>query len=202
MFENKKQVVSGIVALSGTFITPETAQASLNRSNLNFLVKSTQKSAAARQASEVLNKVKATKKVFDFVKNDADKAINKAKNIRNDALKKAYQAEDIAQGAKEDWEIKVIIAKKKIREAQENPEKKYLIKQVKQAKIDADIALENFENKQSIVATNKLHLRDREENLAAIRKMHEHRLQAARKACEIAQIEQQNAILYANPYAT
>ncbi|MBV6624589.1 MAG: hypothetical protein KI793_16910 [Rivularia sp. (in: Bacteria)] len=200
MLNNKKQVVSGIVALSGTFVTPETAQASLNRSNLNFLVKTTQKSAAARQASDALNKVKATKKVFDFVQKDVEKAINKAKNMRNDALKKVYQAEEIAKGAKEDWEITVIIAKKKISEAQQNPEKKYLLKQVKQAKKDADKALENFENKQSIVEQKKLQLQHSQENLVATIKMQDNRLQAAKMACKIAQIEQQKAILYATSY--
>ncbi|AFY58914.1 hypothetical protein Riv7116_6587 [Rivularia sp. PCC 7116] len=201
MFENKKQVVSGIVALSGTFVTPDTAQASLNRSNLNFLVKTTQKSAAARQASDALNKVKATKKVFDFVKKDVEKAINKATNIRNDALKKVHQAEEIAKGAKEDWDIKMIIAKKKLKECQHNPEKKYLLKQLKQVKEDVEQAKQNFETKQSIVAQKKLQLQHSQETLAATIEMQDNRLQAAKKACEIAQTEQQNAILYATSYA-
>lgn len=196
MLDNKQKVVSNIVALSGTFVTPQTAQAALNRSNVNFLVKTTQKSAAAKQAADAFNKVKATKKVLDFVKRDVQKAINKAKNIRNDALRKVNQAEEIAEGAKEDWKIKVIIVAKKNQELESKPEKRYLIQQVEQAKQDADKARENFENKKSEVAKKRFHLQECEENIVAVIQMQNSRIQTAEMACKLAQMEQQKAISY------
>lgn len=196
MYSNKKQVVSNIVALGGAFVTPQTAQAALNSSNLNVLVKTTRKSAAAQQAADVLNKVKATKKVLDFVKRDAQKAINKAKNIRNDALRKLNQAEEIAEGAKEDWNIKVIIAAKKSQELESKPEKRYLIKQVEQAKQDVEEARENFENKKSEVAKKRLYLQKCQGNLQTVIQMQNSRIQTAEMACKTAQIEQQKAIYY------
>jgi hypothetical protein len=197
MFDNKKTVVSGIVALSGTFVTPDTAQASLNRSKLNLLIKTTQNSAAAKQAADSLNKVKATKKVLDFVKKDAEKAINKAKNLRNDALKKVNQAEEIAEAAKEDWNIKLVIAVKKLKQIESNPEKKYFIKQVFKAKEDAEQAKVNFENKKSEVEKKRLHLQECEENLSAVIEMQNNRIQSAELACKIAQAQQQKAICFA-----
>ncbi|MEO1185985.1 MAG: hypothetical protein AAFX46_15470, partial [Cyanobacteria bacterium J06636_27] len=140
MLDNKRKVVSGIAALSGTFVTPESAKATLNHSNLNVLVKNTQKAAATQQASDALNKVKATKKVLDFVKKDAQKSINKATNIRNNTLRKVNQAEEIAEAAKEDWSIKLVIAVKKLKELENNPEKVYLLQQVLKAKEDAENA--------------------------------------------------------------
>ena len=197
MFDNKKTVVSGIVALSGTFITPDTAQASLNRSKLNLLIKTTQSSTAAKQAAESFNKVKTSKKNLDFVKADVVKAINKAKNIRNDALKKANQAEELAEAAKEDWNTKLIIAVKKLQQIENNLEKTYLIKQVMQAKEDAENAKENFEMKKLEVAKKRLYLQECEDNLEAALEMQNTRIKAAEMGCKIAQLEQQQAICYA-----
>ncbi len=197
MFDNKNKAVSGIVALSGTFVTPGTAQASLNRSNLSFLAKSIQKSAAARQTTDILNKVKASKRVLDFVKKDAERKINKARNIRNNALRKVNQAEEIAEGAKEDWSLKVIIAVKKLQEFESKPEKKYLLKQVQQAKQDAEQAKENFDNKISEVTQKNLLFQQCEADLDAVIKMQNNRIHVAEMACKIAQIQQQKAITYA-----
>lgn len=197
MFDNQKTVVSGIVALSGTFITPETAQAGLNRSNLNFLVKTTRNFAATQQAADSLNKVKATKKVLDFVNRDAEKAINKAKNLRNGALKKVNQAEEVAEAAKEDWNIKLVIAVKKLKQIESNPEKKYFIKQVFQAKEDAEKAKENFEIKKSELEKKRLHFQECEESLQAVIEKQNNRIQRAELACKIAQVEQQKAICFA-----
>lgn len=198
MLDNKRKVVSGIAALSGTFVTPESAQATLNHSNLNVLVKNTQKAAATQQASDALNKVKATKKVLDFVKKDAQKSINKATNIRNNTLRKVNQAEEIAEAAKEDWSIKLVIAVKKLKELEKNPEKVYLLQQVLKAKEDAENAKENFEVKKSEVAKKRLELEQYEENLAAITEMQDNRIKAAQMGCRIAQIDQQKLISYAS----
>ncbi len=197
MFDNKKKVVSSVVALSGTFVTPQTAQATMNRSNVNFLMKTTQQSAATKQATDSLNKVKATKKVLDFIKTDAVKGINKAKNIRNEALKKVNQAEEIAEAAKEDWNIKLVIAVKKLHQLEANPEKQYLLQRVLQAKQDAETAKENFESKKAEVAKKRLHLQECSDNLEATIDMHNKRIQAAENACKIAQIKQQEAICLA-----
>ena len=197
MFDNKKKVVSGIVALSGTFVTPETAQASVNRSKLNFIIKTTQNSAATRQVGDLLNNIKATKKVLDLLKADAVKAINKAKNIRNDALKKLNQAEEIAEAAKEDWNIKLVIAVKKLQQLESKPDKQYFVQQVLQAKDDAENAKENFEMKKSEVAKRRLHLQECEEKLETVIEIQDNRIKAAEKACKIAQIEQQEAICFA-----
>lgn len=195
MFDNKEKVVSGIVALSGTFVTPETAQASVNRSKLNFLIKTTQDSVATTQAAS-LNKVKGTKKVLDFVKADAQKAINKAKNIRNEALKKVNQAEEVAEAAKEDWNIKLVIAVKKLQQLQDNPEKQYLIQQVLQGKEDAEKAKENFDNKKAEVVRRRLYLEECSQELEAVIEMQNNRIKDVEMACEIAQDQQQKAICF------
>ena len=197
MFDNKKKVVSGIVALSGTFVTPETAQASVNRSKLTFLVKASQHSAATKQAADSLNKVKATKKILDLMKADVQKAINKATNIRNEAFKKVNQAEEVAEAAKEDWNIKLVIAVKKLQQIEGNPEKTYLIQQVLQGKEDAEKAKENFDNKKAEVARRRLYLEECQENLETVIEMQDNRIRTAEMACKIAQIEQQNAICFA-----
>ena len=198
MFDNKKKVVSGVVALSGTFVTPDSAQATLNHSNLNVLVKNTQKAAATQQASDALNKVKATKKVLDFVQRDAKKSINKATNIRNNAFKKLKQAEEIAEAAKEDWSIKLVIAVKKLKELESQPEKTYLLQQVLKAKEDAEQAKEKLENKKSEVAKKRLEVEQYEENLAAIVEMQDDRVKSAQMGCRVAQINQQKLISYAS----
>ncbi|MEM6402281.1 MAG: hypothetical protein AAF757_18985 [Cyanobacteria bacterium P01_D01_bin.116] len=198
MFDNKKKVVSGVVALSGTFVTPESAQATLNHSNLNVLVKNTQKAAATQQASDALNKVKSTKKVLDFVQRDAKKSINKATNIRNNAFKKLKQAEEIAEAAKEDWSIKLVIAVKKLKELESQPEKTYLLQQVLKAKEDAEQAKEKLENKKSEVAKKRLEVEQYEENLAAIVEMQDDRVKSAQMGCRVAQINQQKLISYAS----
>lgn len=198
MFDNKKKVVSGVVALSGTFITPESAQATLNHSNLNVLVKNTQKAAATKQASDALNKVKATKKVLDVVQRDAQKAINKATNIRNNTLRKVSQAEEIVEAAKEDWSIKLVIAVKKLKELESQPQKTYLLQQVLKAKEDAEKAKDNLENKKSEVAKKRLELKQYEENLAAITEMQDNRVKAAQMGCRVAQIDQQKIISFAS----
>lgn len=195
MFDNKEKVVSGIVALSGTFVTPETAQASVNRSKLNFLIKTTQDSVATTQAASI-NKVKGTKKVLDFVKADAQKAINKAKNIRNEALKKVNQAEEVAEAAKEDWNIKLVIAVKKLQQLQDNPEKQYLIQQVLQGKEDAEKAKENFDNKKAEVARKRLYLEECSQELETVIEMQDNRIKDVEMACNIAQLEQQKAICF------
>lgn len=197
MFDNKKQVVSGIVAFSRTFVTPETAQANVNRSELNLLIKTTQNYAATTKAADSLNKIKAAKKNLEFVKADAKKAINKAKNLRNEALKKVKQGEEIAGAAKEDWNIKLVIAVKKLEQLEGNPEKKYLLEQVLQGKEDAEKAKEKFENKKAEVAKKRLYLEECQENLEAVIAMQDKRIQVAEKAWEIAQIEQQKAIYLA-----
>ncbi|MGB6298545.1 MAG: hypothetical protein WBF90_20520, partial [Rivularia sp. (in: cyanobacteria)] len=179
MFDNKKKVVSGIVAFSGTFVTPDTAQASVNSSRLSFLIKKTQSSTVTRQAEDSLNKVKATKKILDLIKGDALKAINKAKNLRNEALKKVNQAEEIAEAAKEDWNIKLVITVKKLQQLESNPEKKYLIQQVLQGKEDAEKAKENFDNKKAEVARRRLYLEECQENLEAVIETQNQRIQSA-----------------------
>lgn len=195
MFDNKEKVVSGIVALSGTFVTPQTAQTSVNRSKLNFLIKTTQDSVATTQAASI-NKVKGTKKVLDFVKADAQKAINKAKNIRNEALKKVNQAEEVAEAAKEDWNIKLVIAVKKLQQLQDNPEKQYLIQQVLQGKEDAEKAKENFDNKKAEVVRRRLYLEECSQELEAVIEMQNNRIKDVEMACEIAQDQQQKAICF------
>lgn len=195
MFDNKEKVVSGIVALSGTFVTPQTAQTSVNRSKLNFLIKTTQDSVATTQAADS-SKVKGTKKVLDFVKADAQKAINKAKNIRNGALKKVNQAEEVAEAAKEDWNIKLVIAVKKLQQLQDNPEKQYLIQQVLQGKEDAEKAKENFDNKKAEVARRRLYLEECSQELEAVIEMQDNRIKDVKMACNIAQLEQQKAICF------
>ncbi|MDY6900463.1 MAG: hypothetical protein SWZ49_20665 [Cyanobacteriota bacterium] len=198
MFDNKKKVVSGVVALSGTFVTPDSAQATLNHSNINVLVKNTQKAAATQQASDALNKIKATKKVLDLIQKDAKKAINKATNIRNNALTKVKQAEEIAEATKEDWSIKLVIAVKKLKELESQPEKTYLLEQVLKAKEDAEQAKEKFEDKKSELAKKRLELEQYEENLAAIVEMQDNRVKTAQMGHRVAQIDQQKMITYAS----
>lgn len=198
MFDNNKKVVSGIVALTGTLVTPETAQATWNRSDLRCLIKTNRKSSGEEETANALNKVKSTKKAFDNVKTEAEKAINKAKNIKHDALIKVNQAEEILKATKEDWETKVITATKKIQELESNPEKIYLTKQVHQAKQNADKARENFENKKSQAAKKRLQFQQCQQKLEAISQEENNKIEAAEIAYKQAQIEQQKVIQRAN----
>lgn len=198
MFDNNKKVVSNIVALSGGLVAPETAQATWNRSNTTSLIKTNLKSSAAEEAEKALNKVRATKKTFDHVKREASKAINKATNIRNNALKKVNQADEIAEAAKEDWETKVITAVKKLKNLESNTENKYLIKQAKQAQNNANKAKENFEAKKSEATEKRWQLQKYQERLAAIIQEQNNQIEVAELAYKQAQIEQQQAILRAD----
>jgi hypothetical protein len=203
MFDNNKKVVSGIVALTGTFAAPETAQATWNRSNSNCMVKITRKSSAAEEAAEALNKVRVTKKDLDNIKREARKAINKAKNLRNDALKKVNQTEEIVEAAKEDWETKVITAAKKIKYLESKPEKRYFIKQAEQAQQDAENAKENFENKKFEASVKRRKFQEYEEKLEALTQEQNSKIEAAEMAYKQAQIEQQKLIQTADtsPFA-
>ncbi|MGD1912779.1 MAG: hypothetical protein ACFB2X_18605 [Rivularia sp. (in: cyanobacteria)] len=187
MSDQNKKVVSDIVTLTGTFVKPETAQATGIPSN--YSIETTRKLSATQQLLNASNKIKATKKVFDFVKGDTKKAINKAKNIRNDALKKFNQAEEILKGAKEDWEIKVIIAAKKFKEVESKPEKKYLRKQTEQAIQDVEKAKKNFENKRYEANKKRIQLQECQEKLEAIIRVQKSRMKAAKMACKRAQME-------------
>ena len=133
MADKNKKVVSDIAALTGGVVAPETVQATWNRSYSSTLIE-TIRNSSADEAEDILTKAKTTKKAFERVQKDAKKAINKAKTIRNEALKKVNQAKEIVEGAKEDWVTKVITANKKVKEIENQPEKKYLLRQVKQAK--------------------------------------------------------------------
>ncbi|MEO1375150.1 MAG: hypothetical protein AAFW70_12680 [Cyanobacteria bacterium J06635_10] len=187
MSDQNKKVVSDIVTLTATLVNPETAQATGIPSNSSH--ETTRKLSATQQLLDASNKIKATKKVFDFVKGDTIKAINKARNIRNDALKKAYQAEEVLKGAKEDWETKVIIAAKKFKETESKPEKKYLIKQTEKAIQDVEKAKENFKNKRCEANKKRIQLQQCEENLAAIIRIQKGRMKAAKMACKRAQMD-------------
>lgn len=197
MFDNKKKVVSGLVAFSSAFVTPETTQAALNRSNLNYLVKANRKSTTVQQATNILNKVKSTKKNFEFVKKDVEKEINKARNIKNNASLKVNQAEEIAAAAKEDWNTKVIIENKKIQKLNKTPDNQYIQKQLKKAKQDVETAKENFRHKESEVTKKRLYLQQCQENLEVVKRKQINRLKVAKMACKIAQVEQQKVISYA-----
>ncbi|MEM9924609.1 MAG: hypothetical protein AAF915_12800 [Cyanobacteria bacterium P01_D01_bin.50] len=187
MSDQNKKAVSDIITLTGAFVKPETAQATEIPSNSS--IETTPKLSTTQQLLDASNKIKATKKVFDFVKGDTKKAINKARNIRNDALKKAYQAEEILKGAKEDWETKVIIAAKKFKEVESKPEKKYLIKQTEQAIIDVEKAKENFENKRYEANQKKINFQQSQEKLEVIIRIQKSRIKAAKMACKRAQME-------------
>ncbi|MEO1376345.1 MAG: hypothetical protein AAFW70_18975, partial [Cyanobacteria bacterium J06635_10] len=151
----------------------------------------------------VLNKVKATKKVLEFVKADAQKAINKAKNIRNNAQRKVNQAEEIAEAAKEDWQTKVITAIKKVKNLETKPDNTYLKTQADQAIEDVENAKENFETKNSEAAKKRLLLQQYEENLEAVIQEQSIKLENAEMAYKQAQIDQQKAIQSANnPFFT
>lgn len=203
MIDNNKKVVSDIVALTGTFAAPETAQATWNRSNSNSLIKTTRKSSEAEEAAEALNKVRVTKKDLDNVKREAKKAINKAKNLRNDALKKLRQTEEVVEAIKEDWETKVIIAAKKIKEVESKPEKIYFIKQAEQAKQDAETARDNFENKKCEAYLKTRKLEEYEDKLQAVIQEQKSQIEAAEMAYKQAQYEQQKMIQRAekSPFA-
>ncbi len=202
MLDNNKKVVSGIVALTGAFVTPETAQATWNRPNSNSLIKTTRELSAVKEAAEALNRVKATKKAFEHVKRDAKKEINKAKNIRNDALRKVNQAEEIVEAAKEDWETKVIIADKKANKLESKLDKIGYItqaeQQVEQAIQEAENAKENFENKTSEAVKKRLLLQQYEENLEAVIQEKNTQIEAAEMAYKQAQTQQQQVIHRAN----
>lgn len=194
MFENKNQVVSNFVGSSSTFAASETPQDTLNPSNLNFLVKTTRQPTAEQKITGLSKKVKSTRKIFAFVKGDVEKAINKATNLRNYALKKVHQAKDITLGAKEDWITKVITVRKKTQEYENDSQNKYLLKQLKQAKQDAIKARENLEAKKSDFAQKKLYLQECEANLQTVIKIQNSRIEAAKMACQIARRQEEKAI--------
>lgn len=187
MLDQNKKVVSDFAPLNGAFVASQTAQATGNPSNSS--TKTTPKLSATQRLLDASNKVKATKKVFDFVKGDTIKAINKAKNIRNDALKKVDYAEEIVKAAKEDWETKVITAAKKLKEVESKPEKKYLLKQIKKAIQDVENAKKNFENKKYEATQKRLQLQQCEENLETIIRVQKSRMKAAKISCKRALME-------------
>lgn len=194
MFDNNKQVASSIISLTGQFITSETVKTTWNRSNPNYSIKTARNSSVVQEETNISKKIKSTKRIFDFVKGDTKKAINKAKNIRNDTLKKVNQAEEILEAAKEDLETKVIIAAKKFKQLESAPEKKYLRKQTEQAIQDAEKAKKNFDNKKSEVTKKRLQLQQYEEKLEAVTQMQKTRIKVAKMACKRAQMEQEKTI--------
>ena len=198
MSDNNKKVVSGIVALTGTFAAPETAQATWNRSNSNSLLVTAQKSSAAQQATDALNKVKVSKKSCVMVEQEAKKAINKAKNLRNDSLKKVNQAKEILQAAKEDWQTKMIIASKKIKDFKSQPENKHLEKQADKTLQQAENARLNFREKKSEAAKRIHKLQQYENKLETVTQEQNNKILTAELAYKQAQMEQQKAIQISN----
>ncbi len=194
MFDNNKTVVSNIVGLTDTLVKPEIAKASGKDANYNYQIEPTTKSFKAEELTDISHKLKACKKIFEFVKIDTRKSINKAKNLRNNALRKVYQAEEILEGAKEDWKTKVITANKKIKEFKSNSENTYLRNQAKQAIHHANQAKENIINKKSELTKRKLQLQKCEENLKFVKLVQRSRIQFAEIAYMRVEMEQQKTI--------
>lgn len=194
MLNNNNKFASSIVTLTDNPPTSETAKSTYNLAKSNQQIEATRKSLETQQLKDITRKLKAAKKIFDFVKSDTKTSINKAKIIRNNALKRVYQAEEVLQGAKEDWKTKVITANKKIQEFKSNPQKRYLREQVNKAIYNVKQAKENIQNKQVEVTKKRMQLKQLEHNLRLVKKIQESRIKFAELAYMQVEIEQQKAI--------
>ena len=193
MFDETENVVSEMVASSGELMTSGTTKES-DSLNSNDEIKTSGKSSRAEQLTDLSHKLKSAKKIFDFVKIDTIKSINKARNLRKNALKKANQAEEILRVAKEDWETKVITATKKINEFKSNPGNLHLKKQANQAIENVNQAKENFKQKKNELTKKRNYLQKCEENLEFTKLVQKRRIKWAEIAYMRFEMEQQKTI--------
>ncbi|MEM9923338.1 MAG: DUF4114 domain-containing protein [Cyanobacteria bacterium P01_D01_bin.50] len=193
MVDSKKVVksVATATALTGAFVAPATAKAADNDAP-NSIQETIQEASDAQKAvKDAPKKVQAAKKSFNNVKKEANREINKAKNLRKDAQKKATQEK--AEAAKQNWNTTIITAQQKVEEAQRT-RKGWNIKQAENWKQKAETARQTYENKKSEAAQKQEILQEREILLEAVTQKQNSNIEAAEMAYQKAQAEQQEAI--------
>ena len=200
MVDNKKKVVSGVVAVSaltGAFVAPATAQAADNDAPNSIQETIKEASEAQKAAKDAPNKVKTAKSNFDKVNKNATKAINTAKNLRKDAQKKVDRAEQKVEAAKEDWDTKVVTAARKAEKAEKSGSNKDK-REAKNWKNKAESARNTYENKQAELSKEQGKLQERESNLLKVQTEQNAKVKTAQDAYSQAQAEQQQAIQMAS----
>ena len=197
MVDNKKKVVSGVVAataLTGAFVAPETAQAADNNAPNSNQQQTTQEESSANLATQ---KVNSAKTVLNDVQAKAKRAINRAENLKKNAQTKVDQYESRVEQAKEDWDTKVITAARKTEEAEkETNENKRIIltNQANTAKINAEKARENYENRKTELGGRQQKLEQKEINLLNVQTEQNKLIEVAQADYDKALMQQQRVI--------
>lgn len=204
MVDNKKKVVSGVVAataLTGAFVAPATAQAADNDAP-NSIQETIQEATEAQKAAKAApQKVKAAKNAFDKVNRDATKKIKGAKGAVKNAQNKVNQYKPQVEQAKEDLDTTVVTAARKSEKA-EKTRNRQDINQAKRWKNKAAGALNNYEKKQAELNKRQKVLEQKESNLLAVQTEQNAKVAAAQDAYSQAQAEQQQAIQMASSAKT
>ncbi|MEL6460386.1 MAG: DUF4114 domain-containing protein [Cyanobacteria bacterium J06621_15] len=200
MVDNKKKVVSGVVAataLTGAFVAPATAQAADNDAP-NSIQETIQEATEAQKAAKAApGKVNAAKKSYESVKKKANGEINKAKHLKNKAQKELDRAEKSAKSAKGTWERNVVEASEKAAKAEQSG-KQGQMKQAKIWKQRAEDSRQNYEEAQTKVDNKQNILEQKKDNLLKVQTEQNAKVKAAQTVYQEAQAEQQKAIQMAS----
>jgi len=200
MVDNKKKVVSGVVAataLTGAFVAPATAQAADNDTS-NSIQETIQEATEAQQAAkDAPQKVKTAKSALDKVNRDAKRVINRAKNLRQNAQNKVNQYKPQVEQAKEDLDTTVFTAARTAEKAEKSGNKQD-INQATKWKNKAAGALKNYENKQAELNKRQKFLEQKENNFLTVQTGQNAKVKAAQTTYQQAQAEQQQAIQMAS----
>jgi len=200
MVDNKKKVVSGVVAaasLTGAFVAPATAQAADNDAP-NSIQETIQEATEAQQAVKAApGKVNAAKKTFDNVKKSANGEINKVKNLKNQAQKELERAEKSVTSAKGTWERNVAKASEKAAQAEKSG-KQGQMKQAERWKQRAEDSRQDYEEAKVKASKKQEAVEQKNSDLQAVTEQQNGRIKTAQMAYKQAQAEQQQAIQMAN----
>ncbi len=200
MVDNKKKVVSGVVAaagLTGAFVAPATAEAA-NTDAPNSIQETIKEASEAQKAAKAApGKVKAAKKSFENVKKSANGEINKAKNLKNQAQKELERAEKSVKSAKGTWERNVAKASEKAAQAEKSG-KQGQMKQAKIWKQRAEDSRQDYEEAKVKATRKQEALEQRESNLETVTAAQNSRIKTAEMSYKQAQAEQQQAIQMAS----
>ncbi|MEM6753371.1 MAG: DUF4114 domain-containing protein [Cyanobacteria bacterium P01_C01_bin.38] len=164
MVDNKKKVVSGVVAataLTGAFVAPATAQAANNDAPNSNQQQTNKEESSANLATQ---KVNSTRKNLNNLQAEADKAINTATNLKNIAKKKLDVAQTSEKTAKKDWERNFDKATNNAQKADEALQQGKERKAARLRKKAEEFTAQAEENRQDYEAA-KLQVSQKEDNL-------------------------------------
>lgn len=200
MVDNKKKVVSGVVAataLTGTFVAPATAQAADNDAP-NSIQETIQEATQAQKAAKTApQKVKAAKSNFDKVNRNAQRAIKAAKGAITNAQKNVDKYEPQVEGVKEDWDTKIVTAQQAQQKADQTG-KQSDINKANRAKKNVENAQNTYQKKKAELDRRQNVVKDKQNNLLTVKQEQNAKVKAAQDAYSQAQAEQQQAIKMAN----